>query len=339
MKKLWVIGTQTIKTKLGKAEQTEDEEFSILSNKFKSAEKACENFVKHSNQLIENFHAFSTTLAFLAEDFRDVNTQGSARIEQAGMVLEKVSKSVETNCVLPFQSNVTQTVVNPANEYFVLFEPVKKIFKERKDLTLQYDYYRQQVEKLTEKQSKNPLELPKAKEKMNTFKEKWEEVNIMCKQHILEILEKEQSVYEPAIQQLCANLIEWNSALSQTMLELKNHSSTLIVSPVQSSSSSSTANSSAHIQPTSSQSKSRSASVMVSPNVSSSSSLSIPKQFDCEWFYVDSNVETQGPVSFKAMQQKFKSGEIQSGTHVYGGDLSDWVQIRTVAGLEAALKQ
>nr|CAG4712448.1 unnamed protein product [Naegleria fowleri] len=339
MKKLWVIGTQTIKTKLGKAEQTEDDEFIMLHNKFKSSEKASENFVKHTNQLIENFHAFSTTLAFLAEDFRDVNTQNSPKIEQAGAVLEKVAKSVETNCVLPFQSNVTANVATPANEYYVLFEPAKKLFKERKEITLQYDYYRQQVEKLSEKQSKNPLELPKAKEKMNTFKEKWDEINLQCKQHILDILEKEQGVFEPAIQQLCANLLEWNSKLATCMAELKNHSSTLIVSPVTTTSSSggSSSGSHAHTQSVSSgggsdkTSNSRSQSVM--------GGGAIPPAFDCEWFYVDSNVETQGPVSFKTMQQKFKSGEIKPDTHVYGGDLTDWVQIRTVAGLEQALKQ
>ncbi|KAG2393427.1 hypothetical protein C9374_006958 [Naegleria lovaniensis] len=336
MKKLWVIGTQTIKTKLGKAEQTEDDEFSMLHNKFKASEKASENFVKHTNQLIENFHAFSTTLAFLAEDFRDVNTQNSPKIEQAGAVLEKVAKSVETNCVLPFQSNVTANVATPANEYYVLFEPTKKLFKERKDITLQYDYYRQQVEKLSEKQSKNPLELPKAKEKMNTFKEKWEEINLQCKQHILDILEKEQGVFEPAIQQLCANLLEWNSKLATCMAELKNHSTTLIVSPISASSSSSSSSTtqSTHVDLKSGSTATRSQSVM-----GSSSSSAIPPAFDCEWFYVDSNVETQGPVSFRAMQQKFKSGEIKPDTHVYGGDLTDWVQIRTVAGLEQALKQ
>jgi len=326
MKKLWVTTTQTIKTKLGKAEQTEDDEYVHLQSKFKTAEKASESFAKHANQLIENFHAFSTTLAFLAEDMRDLNTQGSTKIEQAGIVLEKVSKTVESNCVIPFQTNMTANVVSPVNEYIVLFEPLKKMFKERKECTLQYDYYRQQVEKLSEKQSKNPLELPKAKEKMNTFKEQWENINETCKRSILDVLEKEQSVFEPAIQQLCANLLEWNQTLTQSMSELRNHSSTLVVAP---STSSSVSHSPSVHQTTSQTPMKRSGTV----------ASAIPPAFNCEWFYVDSNVETQGPIDFKSMQQKFKSGEIKADTHVYGGDLTDWVQIRTVPGLENALKQ
>ncbi|KAL9655529.1 hypothetical protein ABK040_002196 [Willaertia magna] len=312
MKKLWILGSQTIKTKLGKAETTEDEEFNLLKSKFKAAHKASENFVKHVNQLIENFHAFSTTLAFLSEDFRDVNTQGSTKMEQAGQMLEKVSKNIESDCVLPFQTNVTSSVVSSVNEYIVLFEPLEKLFKERKNVTLQLDYYRQQVEKLSEKQSKNPLELPKAKEKMNTFKEQWENINNQCKQMMLDILEKEKDVFEPAIEQVCANILDYNSKLNSTIVELKGYSAPIVIGTPLSSHSS---------------------------NNNATTSTAREMVFDCEWYYIDDKVETQGPVTFKQLQSKFKSGEVSRNTHVYGGELTNWIEIHNVGGLEDALKK
>jgi len=222
MKKMWIIGSQSMKTKFGKAEQTEDEEYASLSNKCKTSQKASEDFVKHVNQLVENFNAFSSTLTFLADDMRELNTENNHNIEVIAQTFKKVAQNVDTACVKSFQNNVTEQIVQPVNEYIVQFATLEKLHKEHKNLTLQLDYYRQQVQKLVEKPSKNPLDLPKAKETLSTFQEQYDNVSNQCKQEMLNILEKEGPLFEKVVPTIVANLLEWNNSNSKVMNDLKH---------------------------------------------------------------------------------------------------------------------
>jgi methyl-accepting chemotaxis protein len=96
-------GTQTIKEKLGKAQTTVDEEYQTLYGQFDSTYKTSQNFVKHVGQLIENFHAMSSTFHFLAEDFRDLysHTHDESK-KEASLLLMSIAEELEKNAVLPF---------------------------------------------------------------------------------------------------------------------------------------------------------------------------------------------------------------------------------------------
>lgn len=59
----------------------------------------------------------------------------------------------------------------------------------------------------------------------------------------------------------------------------------------------------------------------------------VPKKFDVDWYYLDSNVQQQGPVSFKELRQMFKNKQVTGETYVFGGDMSDWKQIKTITEL------
>lgn len=66
-----------ISSKLGigaaaKNNKTIDEIYNSLKLQFDNNEKTAANFNKHVAQLIENFHAMSTIMHFIAEDVRDI---------------------------------------------------------------------------------------------------------------------------------------------------------------------------------------------------------------------------------------------------------------------------
>jgi hypothetical protein len=325
-------GTQTIKEKLGKSQTTVDEEYVAMYGQFDITHKTSKNFVKHVGQLIENFHAMSSTLHFLAEDFRDLYSHTNDETKkEASLLLMSVAEELENKAVIPFQNQVTAHILDPANAYLARFPAAKDLHKQRKKLLLEYDYYRDKVQSLSEKQSKNPLELPKVKEKMNQAKDDYEQINALTKNAITELLESKGPVYAPVVEQLIGNLIQYNDRTSNTMNKLKKFGAEPLAGAAKSSE-----------QVTANVGGSSSPAPVAQPRTQrmypqASKEAPVPPQFDCEWFYLDSNVEQQGPFTFKDMRQKFKSNAINAQTHVFGGELSDWKMISDVPDFKRAL--
>jgi hypothetical protein len=325
-------GTQTIKEKLGKAQTTVDDEYQTMYGQFDSTYKTSQNFVKHVGQLVENFHAMSSTLHFLAEDFRDLysHTHDEAK-KEASLLLMSIAEELEKNAVLPFQNQVTSHILDPTNAYIVRFPAAKDLHKQRKKLLLEYDFFRDKVKALTEKQSKNPLELPKMKEKMNVAKDDYDQVNSLTKNAINEILDSKAVVFAPVVEQLIGNLIQYNDRTSVTMNRLKKFGAEPLAGSSRSpevASSSQVGGGSPSVQPRQ---------PATQPRQPVSKEAPIPPQFDCEWFFLDGNVEQQGPFSFKDLRQKFKSGAITDQTHVFGGELSDWKMISAIPDFKRSL--
>eukprot|EP01027_Heterolobosea_sp_BB2_P021747 GEZU01031476.1.p1 GENE.GEZU01031476.1~~GEZU01031476.1.p1 ORF type:complete len:131 (+),score=42.75 GEZU01031476.1:116-508(+) len=94
-------GTQMLKQKMGKSEKTQDSEFDEIYANFTGVEKATLSTLKHLNQLIENFHAMTTTLQFISEDFRDASYQ-SAIINDASSKMAQMAEHAERTAVIPF---------------------------------------------------------------------------------------------------------------------------------------------------------------------------------------------------------------------------------------------
>ncbi len=98
-------GSQMVKEKLGKAQTTVDEEYDTQYSQFNSTYKTSQNFVKHVGQLVENFHAMSSTLHFLAEDFRDLYSHThDEQKKEASLLLMSIAEELEKNAVLTFVS-------------------------------------------------------------------------------------------------------------------------------------------------------------------------------------------------------------------------------------------
>lgn len=101
-----IRGTQKIKQKMGKTDKTVDDEYEMTHSRTVSTEKQAQNFSKHVNQLIENYHAMSTTLSFLAEDIRDLYQTNDPNCKQRQMAdqLTKMIERIEQGAVLKFVS-------------------------------------------------------------------------------------------------------------------------------------------------------------------------------------------------------------------------------------------
>jgi uncharacterized protein YoxC len=327
LKTTLIRGTQTIKQKLGKTDKTIDEEYENIHNKTLATEKQAQNFSKHVNQLIENYHAMSTTLSFLAEDIRDLYATSEPNSKQRQMAdqLTRMAEVIEQNCVLRFQSQVKANVVEPADEYLVQFPPLKDLHKKRENAVLEYDYFRDKVQNMSEKQNKDPLALPKAKEKMNQTKDDFDLLNNSSKSGMTEVLDRKDIVFNSAVEQLFANIVQFYERMASETQNLKSGAA-VREAPLSSSQ-----------QP--SQSFSSSQKVMY-PKVQTSASPSssgVPPEFDIEFFYLDAELERHGPLTFMQLKQKFNSGEVNADTYVFAGQMPDWTQIGAVPNLKYAL--
>jgi len=165
----------------------------------------------------------STTLHFLAEDFRDLysHTHDETK-KEASQILMSIAEDLEVNAVVPFQNQITSHILDPTQLYIERFPAVKDLHKQRKKILLEYDFHRDKVKSLTEKQNnKNPLELPKAKERMSAAKDDYEQVNALTKNALTDLLESKGPVYSPVVEQLIGNLIQYNDRTSNAMNRLK----------------------------------------------------------------------------------------------------------------------
>jgi len=275
----------------------------------------------------------STTLHFLAEDFRDLYSHTNDETKkEASILLMSIAEELESKAVIPFQNQVTTHILDPTNAYIARFPPAKDLHKQRKKLLLEYDFFRDKVKGLSEKQSKNPLELPKMKEKMNAAKDDYDQVNALAKSAISELLESKGPVYAPVVEQLIGNLIQYNDRTSGTMNKLKRFGA-----EPQSGN-----NQARSPEPSSMGGRESSVPPMTQSRQpmypsASKETLVVPPKFDCEWFFLDNNVEQQGPFTFQDMRQKFKSNVINDQTHVFGGELSDWKMISSIPDLKRSL--
>jgi len=67
---------------------------------------------------------------------------------------------------------------------------------------------------------------------------------------------------------------------------------------------------------------------------------SVPAEFDVDWFYLaGDDYQQKGPISFSDLKSMYQSKKCNGETHVFGGDMSDWAEIKSVKGLLDCLKQ
>ena len=186
---------------------------------------------------------------------------------------------------------------------------------------------------MSEKQNKDPLALPKAKEKMNQARDDFELLNNTSRTGMSDVLDRKDLVYNPALDQLFANIVQFYEKIAQETQALKT-----LAGEARSSSSSSSSHHHSAITTTTTTTSSKV--LYPSPTSASASSASrIPPELDVEYFYLDAELERHGPFSFTALKQKYSVGQINSDTYVFGGQMPDWTQISAVPQLQNALSQ
>lgn len=298
--------------------KTVDEEYNRLKLSFDNNEKLSANLNKHVAQLIENYHAMSTILHFIAEDVRDI--YAGTEFEENAKKFMAASQEIEKKCVIPFQEKATSAIVDPVKQYHSEFAPLRKLHDNRNKLKQEQEFYSQKVTTLASKQNnKNPLELPKAKEKLASAEEEFEKGDMMTKQEFTSIIEKRVDVYNPAFNTLLESMSTFYSETSNICVPLQQAKISGDVAPVVAAP------------------KKAPQALPQAPSSKSAASVSVPEEFNSEWFYLDENVAQQGPITFAELKKKFKSGQFNGDSYVFGGEMADWGQIKVVPKLLSTL--
>jgi hypothetical protein len=322
--------TQTVNEKLGKAEATNDEEYDLMHKQFVNSLAVSESFSKHVQQLVENFSAMTAVLTFVCEDLNDLYSKSDdVNKRQLAEEIMAVSVEIEKKGVLKFQEQVVANIVTPINEYISRFDNVKQLHKQRCDLVKEYDYHRNRVQKMSETQSKDPLKLPKEKELLRVKKEDMETVVNLTKEKMRELIDVKPVVFSGVSEQTIGSLIYYYDAVKRAFDKLKRFSAEPLAGSAKATS----------VETPQAQTTKQKSLPTLQPQQQQvgSASFKVPPKYDCEWHYLDSDVNQQGPFNFMQLKAKFKQGIINNSTHVFGGDMSDWQTISDTPELFKAL--
>ncbi|KAL0481713.1 reduced viability upon starvation protein [Acrasis kona] len=316
----------SINVKFGKDERTIDEDYEVLARKFETIATAATNYNKHVQQFIENFHSMSTTMTFLAEDMSDLykNSDDQYNRQLSDKVME-VATDCEVSAVRPFQDQITDTVVIPLNDFIAKFEPCRQLCKQRATKLQEYDYYKTKVKKLMEKPNKDPMKLPNNKTKMNQHKDELDLIQTQSMEKFTEIIQEQPIVFGPVAQKTINALLNYSSKLTSSFNRLQEYSvETVAVTRT------ATDYAPVSLKPLPTQQTTTS---FVKP----SATVVVPPKYDCDWFYLNSALAQEGPITFAQLASKFKTMELNDSSYVFGGDLSDWKPISEMPDLKRYL--
>eukprot|EP01080_Neovahlkampfia_damariscottae_P001863 gene1863-1004_t len=315
-----------ISEKTGSTKQTVDHEFELLWSKQETLHETTKTTIKHLNQTIENIHAFQTNMGFLAEDFLMVYDKSESQREVPEK-MRSVSESIQKNCCVPYQNGVTAGV-QKLMQYQVKFENLHELRKLREERRKEYDFRRGKVESLTEKPSKNPLELPKEKEKLAIAKEEYETMNDEAKAQIEQIFIEKHNAFDAVLPIVIRETMEYQKRVMGDLQPLGKYSDMKVQV---------TTTTSRQVKTQQTQPEKKQAPPLASRTKSVVSK--VPPKFDVEWFYLDDAMNQCGPISYNDLKNSFKKGSIHGESYVFEANMSDWAQVNSIKELEMNLKK
>jgi hypothetical protein len=213
-------------------------------------------------------------------------------------------------------------------EYQVKFENLGELKKIREDKRKEYDYRRSKVESLTEKPSKNPLELPKEKELLSNAKAEYEAMNEEAKAQIEQLFADKHEAFDAVLPIIISETIEYQKRLGSDLAPLSQFSN-MKAQP----------STKVTRAPLKQQEEPEKKTGPVLPGRTKTVIGTVPPKFDVEWFYLDSGMNQCGPVAYKDLKANYKSGKLNSDSYVFEANMSDWAQIGNLNELEMNLKK
>jgi len=174
---------------------------------------------------------------------------------------------------------------------------------------------------MSETANKDPLALPKEKEKLRKSKEDMETVVSLTKDRMQELVDDKVVVFAGITEQLIGSLIQYSDKSKKAFDRLSEHSGNPLTSSTR-----------AIVNDAPPTRK-----AMPTPTPQPIGGSRVPPKFDCDWHYLDSSVNQIGPLKFAQLKTAYQTGEISGSTHVFGGEMSDWLTISAVPDLQRAL--
>lgn len=349
-----IQASQWIKEKVGNKKGTTDPEFDQLYAKQEQLKERAASTMKHLQQLVENFHAFQTTLSFVAEDF-DAIFENDNPLKKQVTQLQEISKAIESEVIPPFQLHINgNDCVGKIKDYLEPFESLKTLKKTRGEKILEFDYHKDNVQSLSEKTQKDPQALPKAKEKMNFAKDEYEKINDETKQKMTQLIEAKVE-FNPIFELLILQLLQYqkkvNAFLQQVNLDesfekvsIKREEKLVERKPSQ-------------IQPTlpkkteskplpKSEKKEELEPLPMKPislkkptqtTPPLPKEVSVPTQLKVDWYYLDESMTQKGPIQISQMKTMWNKKEFNEKTYVFNSGMKDWAQIKALNELHQYL--
>lgn len=355
-----IQASQWIKEKVGNKKGTSDGEFDTLYAKQEQLKDKAAITMKHLQQLVENFHAFQTTLGFVAEDF-DAIFENDNPLKKQVQLLSTISKDIETDCIAPFQSQINgQDCIGKIKEYIEPFESLKALKKTRNEKILEYDYHKDNVQSLSEKTQKNPQALPQAKEKMNFAKEEYEKINEETKQKMVNLIEGKVE-FNPIFELFILQLLQYQKKVNGLIQQISSED---VYVPTK------TVERKVSTIPTKVDSKplqspkpekiekkeeleplSMKPITLKKPTQPVQEKVVVPEkvlpkvvpknevtsELNVDWYYLDSAMAQKGPISISQVKTMWNKKELNEKSYVFHSKMKDWAQIKTLNELNQYL--
>lgn len=293
--------------------------------------KNSEQLAKYAGLLIDNFHSMTSTLRFMGKAFEEMYLVTEDSPPEEIQQLIKIAEEIDERAVKPFQQSMSKGFIEPANEYHALFAPMKDKHAQRKKILLEYDYYKDKVKSLTEnKKASAGTELPRMKEKMQTYEEQYETITNVNKNEMRDLMDSRPGSLDPMARLLLKDLLEYSRKMTEVMEKVYGTSAIASKTTVVTKPGASVRNVTSSFGNMSFQ-RSR-------EDSQAQPMREVPPQYAGEWYYLDSGLKQQGPVTFMDLATKLKTGELSGDSHIFGGSLSEWRKINDEADINRSLR-
>lgn len=341
-----------IAVRLGVVENSVDGEFDNLSQRFEHISRVSKDSVKHFKTVTDHFSAFSTSLDLVMKDMLetyDYDDPMTTYLKRMGQIVDQWDKAVSQG----FEKQMQERCSDPLLQYRLEFDAVRDGVKKREITKMDYDARHSEVKKLAEKMDqKDPAKLTKAKDKMREKEEQYRAESMQAKQQMADVLTRKPGAHDPIVEGFMTNMMylaqemtKLGGQMKALVQEAKNanvvaHRKPIVIQeePVLQYYDDDNAGDDDNTPPpSSSSSMTRSAPPAMPGSRGAAAAAAVDPEFDCEWFYLDANVQQQGPVDYAKLRQMYKSGTIDDQTHVFGADMSEWAIVSSMAKLRLSL--
>jgi uncharacterized membrane-anchored protein YhcB (DUF1043 family) len=331
MKRTGVI----IKKKFGKAHYIQDDEYKQMKVQCKKLEKSTRKFFAHSAELITHVAYATQQLNNMADDFETMYGIHDEGAKTQKNKFEEMAKEIEKNASAPFQKMMNERVQTKIHEYNTRFDGFKKMHQERRRLMLDYIYHRDKVSALMAKENiKNPDKLPNARQKLQVAEEAFNKSNDECKKIMRAVLDRKLPVMEELIGDIKISLNTYSREMNGVIMR---HSSDVPLTDPSQSFFKSVFKPAERELPAPG---AVTAGVTYNPTevvFFKSKDASIPSKYELDWYYLDLNMKQIGPVDFKELSNRYKTGRITDETHVFNATLVNWLKLGTDGELRETL--
>jgi len=323
--------TQKVMVKLGKAEETVDNQFNQESERFTSHHKAIKKLKCDAIKMLDNVREFSISQSAITEDLCAMYETRSTNY-QSTMKNQNVSKSVEQN-----RTNLDEVIrrdfLDPISKYLTQFKEAKHRIEERNIRLLDMDRHAREVRSLQEKGT-NQSKIKIAEQKHESAATNYYNLNDELLRDLPKLYDDRMAFFDPLLATYAISLADYyknsSHATSEMISMVSNinrqsiHTHQVIMTPAESSSANfkATVGSSTPYKPTSGYTD------YSEPNTSeysSASSISVPQTT----FKTNlSATSVKGPTHVAKALYDFNAQEANE----LGFKIGDMVTIHTMTG-------